>query len=115
VTTGGTKLIRSIVAQEIGIRMALGATTGDVKRQIAGQMLRLTAVGHVLGTAASWTLARGVEGLLFEVTRGDPRTFGAMVAVLTCVAVVAGDLPVAALRLSIRWWRCARSDELSPA
>ena len=79
--------------QEIGIRMALGATTAAVKRQIVGQTLRLTAVGLVIGGAASWALARALEGLLFEVTPGDPRTFAAMVIVLTAVAMVAGYLP----------------------
>jgi predicted permease len=79
--------------QEIGIRMALGATTGNVKRQIVGQTLRLTAIGLVIGAAASWALARSLGGLLFEVTPGDPRTFLAMVVVLTVVATIAGYLP----------------------
>ena len=79
--------------QEIGIRMALGATSGDVRRQIVGQTLQLTAVGLVIGAAASWVLARALEGLLYEVTPGDPRTFLAMVFVLTVVALVAGYLP----------------------
>ena len=79
--------------QEIGIRMALGATTGDVKRQIVGQTLRLTGIGLVIGAAVSWGLARSLEGLLFEVTPGDPRTFLGMVVVLTAVATIAGYLP----------------------
>ena len=79
--------------QEIGIRMALGATTGDVKRQIVGQTLRLTAIGTIIGAAASWVLARSLEGLLFEVTPGDPRTFLGMLVVLTVVATIAGYLP----------------------
>ncbi len=79
--------------QEIGIRMALGATGFDVQRQIVGQTLRLTALGILAGAAASWVLARGLEGLLFEVTAGDPRTFLAMLIVLTTFATVAGYLP----------------------
>jgi hypothetical protein len=79
--------------QEIGIRMALGATGFDVQRQIVGQTLRLTALGILAGAAASWVLARGLEGLLFEVTPGDLRTFLAMLIVLTTVATVAGYLP----------------------
>ena len=47
----------------------------------------------MLGTAASWMLARGLEGLLFEVTPGDPRTFLGMLLVLTLVATIAGYLP----------------------
>jgi predicted permease len=79
--------------QEIGIRMALGATSGDVKRQIVGQTLRLTVIGLVIGAAASWGLARSLEGLLFEVAPGDPRTFLGMVVLLTAVAMIAGYLP----------------------
>ncbi|HJR59923.1 MAG TPA: ABC transporter permease [Vicinamibacterales bacterium] len=79
--------------QEIGIRMALGATTSDVQRQIVGQTLRLTAIGVTVGAAASWALARGLEGLLFEVTASDPQTFLGMLLVLTTVATLAGYLP----------------------
>jgi predicted permease len=79
--------------QEIGIRMALGATTSDVKRQIVGQTLWLTTIGVLIGAAASWLLARGLEGLLFEVSASDPKTFLGMAAVLTVVATIAGYLP----------------------
>ena len=79
--------------QEIGIRMALGATTSDVKRQIVGQTLWLTTIGVLVGAAASWALARGMEGLLFEVSASDPKTFLGMAAVLTVVATIAGYLP----------------------
>jgi len=79
--------------QEIGIRMALGATMLDVQQQIVGQTLLLTAIGVAAGIAASWTLARGLEGLLFEVTPGDPQTFLGMLLVLTMVATLAGYLP----------------------
>jgi predicted permease len=78
---------------EIGIRMALGATPPDILREVVGQTLVLTAIGAVLGTAASWALARGLEGLLFEVTASDPRTFLGMLLVLTMVAAIAGYLP----------------------
>ena len=79
--------------QEIGIRMALGATAFDVQRQIIAQTLWLTAIGVTVGALASWMLARGVEGLLFEVTPGDPGTFFGMLLVLTIVAAIAGYLP----------------------
>ena len=79
--------------QEIGIRMALGATALDIQRQIVGQTLWLTAIGVTAGAAASWALARGLEGLLFEVTASDPRTYVGMLLVLTMVATIAGYLP----------------------
>jgi predicted permease len=79
--------------QEIGIRMALGASAGDLQKQILFQTLALTGVGMALGLFASWLLARYVSSLLFGVTAGDPLTFGAMIAVLTLVASLAGFLP----------------------
>jgi predicted permease len=79
--------------QEIGIRMAIGATAGDVQRQIVGQTLWLTGIGMAVGAAASWMLARGLGGLLFEVTATDPGTFLGMLLVLTTVAMIAGYLP----------------------
>jgi predicted permease len=79
--------------QEIGIRMALGASARDVQRQIVAQTLWLAAIGMAVGAAASWVVARGISGLLFEVTASDPRTFLAMLVVLTSVAVVAGYVP----------------------
>jgi ABC-type antimicrobial peptide transport system permease subunit len=79
--------------QEIGIRMALGASARDVQARIIGQTLRLAMIGLVIGAGASWLLARAVSGLLFGVSAGDPQTFAGMVAVLTTVALVAGYLP----------------------
>jgi ABC-type antimicrobial peptide transport system permease subunit len=79
--------------QEIGIRMALGASSGDVQRQIIVQTLWLAAIGMVLGAGASWIVVRSAGGLLFGVTPRDPSTFLGMVVVLTFVALVAGYLP----------------------
>ena len=79
--------------QEIGIRMALGASARDVQARIIGQTLRLAVIGLVIGAGASWLLARGASGLLFGVTAGDPQTFVGMIGVLAMVALVAGYLP----------------------
>jgi predicted permease len=79
--------------QEIGIRMALGASARDVQARIVGQTLRLAAIGLAVGAAASWLLARVASGLLFGVTPRDPQTFLGMIAILTLVALVAGYLP----------------------
>jgi len=79
--------------QEIGIRMALGASAGDVQRRIVGQTLGLSAIGMVLGVAASWAVGRSVSGLLFGVTATDPVTFAVMLLVLGSVALLAGYLP----------------------
>ena len=64
--------------QEIGIRMALGASAGDVQRRILLQTLWLAAIGMCIGAAASWAFAQTAGGLLFGVTARDPGTFVAM-------------------------------------
>jgi predicted permease len=79
--------------QEIGIRMALGASAEMLQRGILLQTLGLTAIGVVGGVAASWVLARTLSGMLFGVTPGDPLTFAAMVLILAMVAGLAGYLP----------------------
>lgn len=79
--------------QEIGIRMAIGASARDVQTKIIGQTLRLAAIGMAIGAAASWALAQGASGLLFGVTATDPGTFLGMLVVLTLVATAAGYLP----------------------
>jgi putative ABC transport system permease protein len=79
--------------QEIGIRMAVGASAGEVRRGIIMQTLWLAGVGMAIGTAASWVVARGLGSLLFEVTAADPTTFASMLLVLTAVAAIAGYIP----------------------
>jgi len=79
--------------QEIGIRMALGASAGNLQARIVLETLQLSAIGMLLGVAASWALAHALGGLLFGVTAADPVTFLAMLIVLTTVAAIAGYLP----------------------
>jgi predicted permease len=79
--------------QEIGIRMALGASAEMLQRTILLQTLGLAAIGMVVGVVASWALARTLSGLLFGVTSSDPVTFAGMLVILTGVAALAGYLP----------------------
>jgi predicted permease len=79
--------------QEIGIRMALGAPARDLQLRIVLQTMGLAGIGIVLGTVASWALARLLTGFLFGVTSNDPVTFLGMAIVLATVAVAAGYLP----------------------
>jgi predicted permease len=79
--------------QEIGIRMALGASTREVQGRIVMQTLGLAATGMLLGVAVSSVLARWLSGLLFGVTYDDPITFMWTAAVLLTVAILAGYLP----------------------
>lgn len=79
--------------QEIGIRMALGASAGDLQRGILAQTLMLALVGLMVGVPAAWMAARTIRGLLFSVTSSDPLTYIAVLALLTAVAALAGYLP----------------------
>ena len=80
--------------QEIGIRMALGASARDLQAGIVAQTLRLAAIGMLIGTAASWALAHGLSGLLYRRDRqrsGDVRRRCCWCSPL--VAAIAGYLP----------------------
>jgi predicted lysophospholipase L1 biosynthesis ABC-type transport system permease subunit len=79
--------------QEIGIRMALGASPADLQRRIVLRTLGLTAAGLALGMVASRALSSGLGSLLFGITPGDPVTFAEMGIVLVAVAALAGYIP----------------------
>ena len=79
--------------QEIGIRMALGASARDTQASIIRQTLGLAAVGMLIGVAASWILTRALTGMLFGVTSTDPVTFLGMLVTLTVVSATAGYFP----------------------
>jgi len=79
--------------QEIGVRMALGASASAVFRMVLGQALRLVAAGVVVGLAAAAALTRLLERLLFEIEPLDPWTFAVTALVLLVVATVASCVP----------------------
>jgi predicted permease len=79
--------------QEIGIRMALGASAQALQARILLQTLGLAAIGMVVGISCSWALSQMLSGLLYGVTATDPGTFAAMLLLLTAVAALAGYLP----------------------
>jgi ABC-type antimicrobial peptide transport system permease subunit len=79
--------------QEIGIRMALGASAADLQRRIVLRTLGLAALGLALGMAGSRALSGALGSLLFGITTGDPVTFIEVGALLTAVAAIAGYIP----------------------
>jgi putative ABC transport system permease protein len=83
----------SLRTREIGIRLALGATTGNVLKLVIGQGMKLAASGVALGLLVSFALTRLMKGLLFGVSPLDPLTFGAMTLLLTVVALLACLVP----------------------
>ncbi len=79
--------------QEIGIRMALGASTGTVRSMTLSQGMRLALAGVALGTAAAWALARFLESFLYGVKPNDPLVFIVTPVVLAATAFLAVLLP----------------------
>jgi ABC-type antimicrobial peptide transport system permease subunit len=79
--------------REIGIRMALGARSTDVRTMFLRFGLRLTIPGIALGIAASLLLTRALSALLYGVSRLDVLTYAAVAAVLTLVTLLATHIP----------------------
>jgi ABC-type antimicrobial peptide transport system permease subunit len=78
---------------EVGIRMALGASGGNVQRMIVFDGMKLVVIGGVLGLGAAFALTRVLRSLLFNVTVTDPATFVTVPVVVIAVAVLASYLP----------------------
>ncbi len=79
--------------QEIGIRMALGATQRTVQLGIIRQTLRMAALGIVAGAIASLAVSSLIASLLFGTAPNDPATFAAIFMLLAAVALLAGYIP----------------------
>jgi len=89
-------VIAYIVSQrrrEVGIRMALGAPGAEVQRMFVTRGLLLAGIGLTVGLVAAAALMRLLSSLLFGVDPFDPLTYGAVVAGLGLVALVATWLP----------------------
>jgi predicted permease len=79
--------------QEIGIRMALGATQAWVQFDVIWKTLRLALIGIAVGISSSLVLTRLIASLLFQTAPSDPLTFIGMVALFGVIALLAGYLP----------------------
>jgi putative ABC transport system permease protein len=79
--------------QEIGVRMALGANPGQVRRMVVLQGMRLNLIGVILGIVASLALTRLMKSMLFGVTPWDPATIVIVVLLLISVTLLAAYLP----------------------
>ena len=94
--------------QEIGIRMALGAQSGDILVLVLGEGTRMALIGATLGTAASLLLTRLMAKQLFGVSAHDPLTYASVAFVLILIALAACFVPARrAVRMdpmeSLRW------------
>ncbi len=80
-------------SREIGLRMALGASSSNVTGLVVRHGLMLTLLGLALGLAGSWASTRALKGALYGVSSTDPKTFATVAALLTLVAFAACLIP----------------------
>jgi ABC-type antimicrobial peptide transport system permease subunit len=78
---------------EIGIRIALGARTTDVRLMVMRETLVLIITGVGLGVAVALVLTRRIQAMLFGLTADDPMTFATVIALLAGIAAFAGYMP----------------------
>jgi putative ABC transport system permease protein len=93
---GLSGVIAYLVSQrthEFGIRLALGAQSGDVLRLVIWQGLKLTLSGVVIGLLAAFALTRLMGNLLYGLSPTDPLTFLAITSLLVAVALFASYIP----------------------
>jgi len=79
--------------REIGVRMALGATSSRVRALVFRQGMVLAVIGLALGLSVAAMSSRLLKGLLYEVTPADPITFGGVTVLLIAVAALAVLIP----------------------
>jgi len=79
--------------KEIGVRVALGARSGDVLRMVLRQGFTLAFFGIAIGTVLALFVSRLLSRFLFGVAPNDPVAFGGVIVVLTAVALVASYVP----------------------
>ena len=79
--------------REIGVRMALGASKGDILRLVMGKSLRLVAIGIALGLSAAFAGSRILSSQLFGVSAHDPMSFVLVTGLLLLVALAATLIP----------------------
>lgn len=79
--------------REIGVRMALGARAGQVRRLVVGEGVRVVGVGLAIGLAAAFVFTRALGNLLFGVQPIDAATFVAMPLTMALVGLLASYLP----------------------
>jgi predicted permease len=93
---GVYSVISYLVAQrqrELGIRVALGAESGDIVRLVLGQGIGLATIGIIIGGAGAVAATRVIANMLYGVSATDPVAFGLVVVTLTLVAALASWLP----------------------
>jgi ABC-type antimicrobial peptide transport system permease subunit len=83
----------SLRRKEMGLRLALGATPGDVLRMMIGQASRLSLIGVAIGTVAAVALAKVIEGALMGTATASPLLFAGVGLSLFTIATLASFMP----------------------
>jgi ABC-type antimicrobial peptide transport system permease subunit len=86
---GVTSYLITLRSHELGVRMALGATSSDILSMVLRQSAVLVAIGTLVGLAGAFGLTRVLQGLLFGVEPTDPLTFALVAGVLVATAMAA--------------------------
>ena len=81
--------------QEVGLRLALGATRTGILKHFLGQGVRVAGLGCLAGLAASIAFSRALSGMLFEISPSDPATLAGVVVIVLVVATLAALIPAA--------------------
>ena len=89
--------------REIGIRMAIGASKGDVLWLVMREVMLLLGIGIAVALPAAWALTRFARSQLYGIQPTDPVSIGASVLAIAAVAVLAGYVPA---------WRATRIDPM---
>jgi putative ABC transport system permease protein len=79
--------------REIGVRMALGATAGAVRRLVVSQGTRVVLIGVVIGVAGAFASTRLLRTLLYEVKAVDPVVFAGMSLMMIAIGMLASYMP----------------------
>ena len=83
----------SVQRRSLGIRLALGATPGNLERRVLANGVRLTSIGVLLGTIGAWFAGRLIESRLYGVEARDAGTLGLAVSVLMLIALLSSWIP----------------------
>ena len=94
--TGIYAVTSSVVVQqtrELGVRMALGATSRDIRRSVLGRALNHVLVGLAIGLPAAWWISRGFGALFFQIQPSDISVYVVVSVILMSAGLMAAAIP----------------------
>jgi ABC-type antimicrobial peptide transport system permease subunit len=79
--------------REIGIRMALGANAGHVRRLVVRDVLLMIGIGGLVGVASAAAAGKVIESVLYQMKPWDPYVYGAAAGIVGAIALLAAYIP----------------------